>query len=127
MAQLMAAGELALCVNYAGTIDRLKADGAPVAWKPPVAPLILEPEGTAPAADPSHPAAALLLLDWSLGHNGQKAVVANGSGSVRPELAAVPAAQTKLVDTAALAKVEKQWTDRWEQLLRRGKVAPSSG
>lgn len=127
MAQLMAAGEVELSVNYASTIDMVKADGAPVDWRPAVGPLIQEPEGSAPAADPPHPAAALLLLEWQLSPEGQKVFVASGAESVRPELAAAPNTETKLIDTVSLAKVDQEWTDRFEKLLRLGKEAPDSG
>jgi len=127
MAQLMAAGELPLSVNYASSIDKLKQDGAPLEWRPPVPPIIQQPEAIAPTADPQHPAAALLFIDWVLGPEGQKSLVANGNASVRPELASAPAAKAILIDTDSLSKVEKEWDDRWEKLLRLGKVAPSSG
>lgn len=126
MAQLMAAGEFAVGVNYDGTVDGVRKDGAPITWHPPVTPLIQEPEGTALAKDAPHPAAAMLWVDWLLSHDGQKALVATGVESVRKDLAVVPQDQTKLIDVDTLAPVAKKWSDRYDRLLRLGKEAPSS-
>lgn len=127
MAQLMAAGEYDLGVNYSGSIDRLKAQGAPLSWDPPVEPLIPEPQGVAPVVGAQHPAAAILFIDYLLGKDGQQVLVDRSNESARRDLAVATQAKRKVVDTDALLKDEQQWNDRFDQLLRLGTPAPSSG
>ena len=63
-AQLLAAGEVdALVSAYAHHIDNLAADDAPVAWTPPVEPVILRQNGVAVLQDAQHPAAAALFVE----------------------------------------------------------------
>ena|SRR5882757_2278013 len=75
--ELLSAGQFAIASSvYSHTVDKAAAGGAPVAWRPPVQPVVLRPNGLALMAQPRHPAAALLWADWVLGDDGQKIIAA---------------------------------------------------
>ena len=74
--ELLSAGQFAVASSvYSHTVDKAAAAGAPVAWRPPVQPVVLRPNGLALMAQPRHPAAALLWADWVL-DAGQKIIAA---------------------------------------------------
>jgi iron(III) transport system substrate-binding protein len=117
-AQLQAAGEFALFVNYVHIVDGLARDGAPLAWKPVVEPLVVRTDGTGVVRGARHPAAALLFIDWLLS-DGQK-VLAGSGVAVRTDLISTQSAKTVLVDLTSLAAQEQKWNDRYDRLTRLG-------
>jgi iron(III) transport system substrate-binding protein len=120
--ELLGAGQFAVGVSlYSHTVDKAKEKGAPVAWRPPVEPVILRPNGLALMARPRHPAAALLWTDWVL-TDGQKII----ADSLR-----IPAAKdlpgfenpiplgTKAYDVPdAVTRDAKKWNKAYDDLLR---------
>lgn len=68
MAELVAAGEYGIAASsYDVNARQLVAEGAPVAWEPPVEPLIVRPNGLGISVDTPNPAAALAWVDFMLG------------------------------------------------------------
>jgi iron(III) transport system substrate-binding protein len=123
LGELQAAGEFALSINYAQRIDQSIEDGAPLAWRPAVEPLIVEPQGMAVMRDTPHPAAAALFADWMLGP-GQKLFRDRHEYPVSRSDAVDFGARGKVVDFADLAKDQQRWKDDFEKVLSRGRAGP---
>ena len=70
-----------------------------------------------------HPAAAMLFYDWLLAE-GQDVLVEVNTTPVRADLAGTDDVEQAAVDLEGLAADQKTWTDRWDQLLQLGEVAP---
>lgn len=76
LTELLSAGEFPLAAaTYTQNVDSAIEDGAPVAWKPAVEPLVMRPNGAAPMCDSDMPASALLFVDYLLSEDGQKMMV----------------------------------------------------
>src|SRR5262245_11798541 len=74
VAQLVAAGELTVCLTiYSGNADSIKSKGGPIDWSA-VEPLVGRPQAIALAKNASHPHAALLFADFVLSPEGQKQI-----------------------------------------------------
>jgi iron(III) transport system substrate-binding protein len=120
--QLLSAGQFAVAASiYTHTIDGAADKGAPVAWKPVVAPVILRPNGLALMAQPRHPAAALLWTDWVFG-DGQKVIAkAHRIPAVRdvPGFAnpVPPGTEVYQVPEAVVGN-SASWTKSYDELLR---------
>src|SRR5215470_3541071 len=72
VAQLVAAGELPVCLTiYSGNAESIKAKGGPIDWTV-VEPLVGRPQAIALAKNAPHPHAALLFADFMLSPQGQK-------------------------------------------------------
>ena len=123
LAELHAAGEYALAINYAHRLDQSIEDGAPLAWRPAVEPLIVEPQGMAVMRDTTHPAAAALFADWMLGP-GQKIFLEHHRYPVSRADAVDFGARGKFVDFAGLAKDQQHWRDAFDKMLERGRPGP---
>jgi iron(III) transport system substrate-binding protein len=126
LAQLLASGEIDVAgSNYRHVVQGFIDDGAPVAWKPVVEPVIRRAEGVALVRHARHPAAALLYAEWMLS-DGQKVIVELGRDAARRDLVATGDAKSVSVDINELAEREREWADRWERLIRLGKAGPES-
>lgn len=123
LAELHAAGEYALSINYAHRLDQSIQDGAPLAWHPAVEPLIVEPQGMAVMRNTVHPAAAALFADWMLGP-GQKIFLEHHRYPVSRSDAIDFGARGKVVDFADLAKDQQRWKDAFEKMLSCGRAGP---
>jgi iron(III) transport system substrate-binding protein len=113
VAQLVAAGELPLCLTiYSGNADSIKAKGGPIDWRA-VEPLIGRPQAIAVAKNAPHPAAALLFADFILSPDGMKML---------NDMGRVPSSRTQktLLDQYRHAMIDPiQWIDaapKWEKL-----------
>jgi iron(III) transport system substrate-binding protein len=126
LAQLMAAGEFALAPNLVVSVERLRKEGAPLAWKPVVEPIFPEGQGVGLVEGAQHPAAAVLFLDWLLSA-GQQVLVENGGESARKDLATAPAAERRVVDFRTYAAEQEEWNERFDRLLAFGEEAESEG
>jgi iron(III) transport system substrate-binding protein len=120
--ELLGAGQFALAVSvYSHTVDQTTKKGAPVAWRPPVEPVILRPNGLALMAKPRHPAAALLWTDWVL-TGGQKII----ADSLRiPAAKDVPGFENPIPERTkvynvpdTVAQDTKKWNTAYDDLLR---------
>lgn len=86
LAQLVVAGEGALDVNIpASSVDRVKEKGAPIDWTAVgAAPAVMV--GIGQSAEPPHPNAAKLYIDFVLSREGQKIVQSFGRLVARSDL-----------------------------------------
>jgi iron(III) transport system substrate-binding protein len=126
LAQLLASGEIDVAgSNYRHVVQGFIDDGAPLAWKPLVEPVIRRAEGVALVRHARHPAAALLYVEWMLS-DGQKVIVELGRDAARRDLVATGNAKSVSVDVDELVERERQWADRWERLIRLGKAGPEA-
>jgi iron(III) transport system substrate-binding protein len=113
VAQLVAAGELAVCLTtYSANADSIKAKGGPIDWVA-VDPLVGRPQAIAVAKNAPHPHAALLFADFVLSPEGQKLL---------GDMGRVPASRTQrtLLDQHKYVMVDPiKWADeapRWEKV-----------
>lgn len=116
LAQLLAAGEFAVGVNYFHTNELAAAEGAPVTSEPLVEPTIGRANGVGLVRGAKHPATALLFVDWILS-DGQTVLDENESDPARADIA-LP--QGLVVDLDSLAVDQEEWTERYDELLRLG-------
>jgi iron(III) transport system substrate-binding protein len=72
MAGLLAAGEFPLGLGYATRTEEMKQKGAPIDWVRTSKPIVVDLHNLAMAAQPVHPNAAKLWIDFLLSHEGQK-------------------------------------------------------
>jgi iron(III) transport system substrate-binding protein len=124
--QLLAGGEFKIAASaYAHLIEGPRADGAPVAWRPAVQPVIIKPAGVGLVARGRHPAAALLYVDWLLGREGQKQYVRYHFEPVRSDLRKNRGVSELPIDLRYLSAHERIWRDRYDRLLARAKPGPT--
>jgi iron(III) transport system substrate-binding protein len=126
VSELLASGEYSVALSEVALIDGLHADGAPVAWKPAVEPVMPLPLGAGLVHGAKHPAAAVLFVDWLLGREGQRDLVSLRYGSVRKDIPFVAGLKQEPVDIPSLAAHDKLWSDRWDKLVKLGKAGPGS-
>jgi iron(III) transport system substrate-binding protein len=126
MTQLVAAGEFDVTPHaYLHTVEDMVDDGAPLAWKPVVAPVISRADGIAVVRDAAHPAAALLFVDFVL-DEGQEVLADAALTPARKDLAVPSSIPQRAVDVPDFVANLDEWTQRYEDLVRLGKVAPDS-
>lgn len=126
MADLVAAGEFDVSLDsYLHTVKGLIDKGAPIAWEPAVEPVVTRLDGIAVVADAKHPAAALLYVDYVLGE-GQKTFADFYLTAARKDLSVPPSIEHVAMDVPDYIAHEDEWTKRYEQLVRLGKVGPDS-
>jgi iron(III) transport system substrate-binding protein len=113
VAQLVAAGELSVCLTiYSGNADSIKSKGGPIDWLP-IEPLVGRPQALALAKNAPHPHAALLFADFILSPEGMKLL---------NDLGRVPSSRTQktLLDQHKYVMIDPvKWTDeapRWEKV-----------
>jgi iron(III) transport system substrate-binding protein len=131
MGELLSAGQFSVALSiYSHTVDKAAhEDGAPVAFRPVVNPVILRPNGAALMRDAKHPAAALLWMDWVL-TDGQKTIAKafripaeqNVPGFTNP----IPSGtETFDVPQDLLVKDSKRWSSAYDDLVRGAPKAQS--
>jgi iron(III) transport system substrate-binding protein len=119
---LLGAGDFQVAAsNYSYLVQGVIDGGAPVAWEPPVEPIISRANGVGLVKNGEHPATAILFVDWIL-TDGQKVLQEFALDPARSDLATTPNAQEVLVDLEDLIANQEEWTDRYEQLVELGKV-----
>ena len=124
MGELLSAGQFSVALSiYSHTVDKAAhKDGAPVAFRPIVSPVILRPNGAGLMRDAKHPAAALLWMDWVL-TDGQKDIAKAFRIPAQPNVPGftdpVPAGtETFDVPQDLLVKESKRWSDAYDALIR---------
>jgi iron(III) transport system substrate-binding protein len=127
-AEQLAAGEFDVAVGSVATnnIEALRRAGSPVAWKPPVEPIVRQRQGTGLVRDARHPAAAMLFMDYLIG-DGQEVFAADFRDPARVDLSSTGGAKTTLVDLDALAAQQAELTKRWDRVVGLGKEASPGG
>ena len=89
VAQLVAAGELPLCLTiYSGNADSIKSKGGPIDWMA-VEPLVGRPQALGVAKNAPHPHAALLFQDFIL-TDGQRMLAEREAVPTNPKVKAAP-------------------------------------
>jgi iron(III) transport system substrate-binding protein len=121
--QLHAAGEFRLVVNYSSAVDRLARDGAPLGWRPPVEPLIWQPNGIGVVDGGRHPAAAMLFFDYLL-DEGQKILAEDFREPVRRDLIVGGGAEYRVADFDTLYAEQDRWNEAWQDILDLGRRSP---
>jgi iron(III) transport system substrate-binding protein len=121
MGQIMGSGEIEVATSqYTYVVDTLSKKGAPLAWKPAVAPVITFSGGIAVSVDAPHPATAHLFIDWFLA-NGQDVLRAGGLNPIRRDITQALPTDGLTVDVDDFIAHRKEWSDRYDQLLRQAK------
>jgi iron(III) transport system substrate-binding protein len=122
---LLTAGQFDVALSiYSHTVDKAARDGAPVAWRPNVNPVIIRPNGVAMMADARHPAAALLWMDWVLTPTGGQKVIADATRV--PAATDVPGFKNPIPADAVNFEVPQdevsahgaEWTKKYDNLIR---------
>ena len=122
LGQLLAAGEFAVGVNYFHTNELAAVEGAPVTADPLVEPTIGRANGVGLIEGVTHPATAILFIDWILS-DGQIVLDENETDPVREDIA-LPLGLA--VDLESLAAEQEEWSERYDRLLQLGAEAEGS-
>jgi iron(III) transport system substrate-binding protein len=88
LAQLNAAGEIPLSINYAGSVDALVKRGAPLSWIKTTKPIVYKSTLISIAKHAASPHLAKLFVDFCLSSEGQLEVMRAGSAPARPGIIA---------------------------------------
>jgi iron(III) transport system substrate-binding protein len=122
MGELLSAGEFQVAAsNYSYIVQNAVEAGAPVAWEPPVEPILSRPNGIGLVRGARHPATAVLFMEWML-TDAQELLVDFNLDPARQDLATAPTAEEVLVDLDKYIAEQEEWTDRYEQLTSLGRV-----
>ncbi len=120
MTELMSAGDIPVVLTlYNQGVDRLKAKGAPIDWRP-LQPAFGRVDGIAVTKRAPHPHAALLFADFVLSPEGQRIIKAQARVPVNRKVDST--FDTKvfhLIDSAALLDEWDTWEKRWNSLFLR--------
>jgi iron(III) transport system substrate-binding protein len=118
VAQLVAAGELAVCLTvYSGNAQSLKSKGGPIDWLP-IEPLVGRPQAVAVAKNAPHPHAALLFVDFLLSPDGMQLL--NDLGRVpssRRQKTLLDRHPFVMVDPARWLDTSPRWEKIWNELF----------
>jgi iron(III) transport system substrate-binding protein len=118
--QLLAAGEFAAALsNYSYITQATIDDGAPLAWQPPVEPLLPRPNGIGFVKGVPHPAAALLFYEWVLS-DGQEVLQEQGIDPSREDLLSTGDAELYFVDLQKFTEQQDELEARYEELMQLG-------
>lgn len=120
IAQLMAAGEYPLSINYAHRVEAMKKKGAPVEWVHTVDPIVAGIHRVALSAKANNPAAAKLLIDFILSKEGQEIIRAEGRVPARSDVEpfSPPMAQSKLKVKAVPQDFELRYNNHAQAFKR---------
>lgn len=124
LANDLAAGQVWIVPDaHSQSIEQLQKKGAPLAFKPPVYPVLTRGQGMGITYNTSHPAAALLFYDWMLSPAAQKVLQANGSEGGNPAYGDASLAGIKILPLDERLVVP-HWVE-WEK--RNAAVTGASG
>jgi iron(III) transport system substrate-binding protein len=122
MATLLAAGQFAVALSpHAQSIQQLQDDGAPLAFKPFVNPVIFRNQGIGIVYRLKHPAAALLFYDWLLEKTGgQRVLLDNNAEPARTDVgeSTFKAAKKAAIDLRAIVARFDFWTKKYDTFIR---------
>lgn len=122
MGQLLAAGEVDVAASqFIIIVERDSTAGAPVAWRPPVLPVVSGFNGAGVVVGSARPATALLFLEWVIGP-GQEVFLEANAEPTRVDLAGTEPVDRQLVDVDALAGSAQEWSDRYDRLVSSGRT-----
>ena len=84
LAQFLAAGEYPAALVYAHGIEEMKGKGAPIDWVRTTAPIVLDIQAVALSAQPPHPNAGKLFMDFLLSSEAQTIIYQDRKIPIRP-------------------------------------------
>lgn len=126
--ELLSAGEFGVvAASYTYLTEKARAAGAPVDDQPFVEPVVARANGGGLLRSSEHPATAMLFMDWML-EEGQTIILENGlTPAVMPD-GTDPLADLEVlpVDVQQLVDEGKQWSDRYDEVLRGGEQLPEN-
>ena len=119
--ELMSAGQFAVTAsNYTYLVERVKAKGAPVEYKPLVEPVIARPNGVGLMRTATNPAAAMLFADWLL-EEGQAVIAEEGlTPSITEGDDPLKGVDVIPVDVEALLNESEMWSKKYEAVVQGG-------
>lgn len=118
LAELTAAGEYGIAIGtYTQSVSNFD-EGAPIAWEPPVEPIVQRPNGVAPVADSDMPATALLFADYLVGQDGQEMLASFDRIPTNPDVeGALPEEYEAItVDVEEVLTNREKWVDLYSQV-----------
>lgn len=120
MRQLLIAGEYhVITSDYSYGIAEAAADGAPVAWQPPVEPLFARPNGIGLICNAPNPAAALAFTEWYLS-DGQETLADNNIDPTRQDLLDTGDADVRVIEIEEYLAQESEFIDKYEEVAGAG-------
>lgn len=128
MAELLQAGQFSVGGSmYSHSVQDGADSGAPVTWQPksgkPVEPIVIRPNGAGLLGNASHPAAAMLFMDFLL-TDGQKEIAAqNRIGSVPGGDDPLAGLTTVSPDEDELLDNSEKWNDLYADIVENGEKA----
>ena len=84
LSQFLAAGEYPAALVYAHSIEDMKGKGAPIEWVRTTAPIVLDIQAVALSAQPPHPNAGKLFMDFLLSSEAQTIIYQDRKIPIRP-------------------------------------------
>lgn len=124
-AELLSAGEFAAGVSlYSHSTDKAEKAGQPVTWHPssgePVQPVVIRPNGAGLVGRATHPAAAVLFLDFLLSEGQKNIAKANRVGSVPGVNDPLAGLEVIEVDETEMLENGKKWDDKYSKIVQGG-------
>ncbi len=119
MAQLLIAGEFDIVTSaYHHRVVRESGKGAPIAWDPPVQPLVIRPNGIGVHADTGAPATALLFAEFML-TDAQPLLVEGGRTPANQTVEGGISSEFTIlgVDVVTLNEERDKWETLYEQIV----------
>jgi len=118
MDELLASGEFDVAVSdFSYLADGARRKGAPVAWRPPTAPVVSRPNGVALVRGAKRPARAARFVDWLLGP-GQDVLAQAGIDAVRRDLVRDPGVEVVEIDPEDFVERQDEAADAYRRILR---------
>jgi iron(III) transport system substrate-binding protein len=119
LAQLIAAGEIAVCLTaYSANVETLKRKGAPIDYAPIDA--IARPQGIGISRNSPRPAAAMLFADFVLSEDGQRLYESMGRPPVsRKVKSKLSDFEYVFLDVATVIDEAEKWDKLWQDLFIR--------
>ena len=117
--QMLVAGEFDLNLTMYHHHTTRFPDDAPLAWQPPIEPIVISPSGVGIVAATTRPASALLFTEFIL-TDGQPLLAESGRTVANTTIDAglPPEYETVSIDVATLTEEREKWEGLFEQVAR---------
>jgi len=124
--ELLSAGEFGVvAASYSYLTAKARTAGAPVDDQPFVEPVVARANGGGVMRSASHPATAMLFMDWFLGEGQQIILDAGLTPAIMPDGSdPLGGLQVVPVDVEQLLAEGSDWSARYDTLLQGGEKAP---
>ena len=117
--QLVASGEFDVAAaDYAYVVEASRSARAPIAWKPPAAPIVSRDNGVAIPRTARRPAKALRFADWNLLGPAQAVFARLGVAPARRDLVADPGVPVLQIDDAAALARQREASRAYRRITR---------